>query len=140
MRSFLSVLLIGGLLSGTASATDPAPAPAPAASTPIPSTYAAIVAELRTQATGIDAAISKGNVADMRAGAKRVVDLATAVAGKVDSLPADARASATAEATRVKAKANEILAAADKNDMPSAKTAVAAMKTDIEALAKHLPK
>jgi hypothetical protein len=147
MRTPLSLLVVG-LIAGAASANEPAPAaPAPAPTTtttpaaaPIPATYGEIVNELRTQATGLDAAMGKNNGPEMRKAAQRIQDLAGAVAGKVDTLSADARTAATTTAARIKSKAGEVMTSVDKGDIPGAKTAVGAIKTDVEDLAKHVPK
>ncbi len=143
MRTSLPVLLVGLLLAGAAHATDPAPAPAPAttpANMPIPATYADVVVELRAQATGLDGYVAKGSAAELRTGAKRIIDLAGAIAGRSSGLSAEAQADAKTVADRIRAKANEILAATDKNEMPAVKTAIGAMKTDIELLANHIKK
>jgi hypothetical protein len=139
MRTIVSALILG-LLSGTALAGDPAPTtPAPKASTTagIPDSYSGIVAEMRTQATAADTALAANNVAKVRDAAKRLGELAGGVAGKSDGIAADSRTTVTAAATRIQQKAGEMLTASDKNDMPTAKTAFSAIKTDIETLAKY---
>ncbi len=138
MRSSIAMLLVGVFLSGTAAAT-PAAAPAsttPAAS-PIPDTYAGIVAEMRTQAAAIETGLNGEKVSAAREPAKRLGELAGGVAGKAGSLPAEARSNVTAAATRIQEKVAEILAASDKNDMPTAKTAFNKIKTDIDILASY---
>ena len=116
-------------------------APAPAAPPPsmvIPATYPEVVAALRERLTATEAALTAAKIVDLHAACANLKDLATSLPSKTASLPADARATIDTTAPHLALKVAELVASADKGDTAGTKTALTAVKADIDVLAGFL--
>lgn len=100
--------------------------------TVIPDTYAAIVTEMQAREAKIKDLLAAGQLKDVHAQAKVVMDLAVAAPSKA---PAASQAKVALKALDLKKEADELHDLADEGNAAGAKTAFDAMSADIAFLA-----
>ena len=99
--------------------------------TPVPDSYAAIIAQLHEHHAQIATLLAAGHLKDIHPHAQAIMDLAVAMPEKA---PADKKATVSLKALDMKEKADELHDKADDGDAAGAKAAFDAVVADIEAL------
>lgn len=112
----------------------PVAAPAPVVLV-IPETLPALATALRDRVTAAETALAGLKISDHHRECTTIKSLAAAAPSRALTLPAGEQATIASTATHLQAQSDALVSTATKNDATGAKTAISAMRADIDTLA-----